>query len=320
MVNVSPSVVHRLWRQFQTTDSASRRFSQGRPTATTSADDRYVTLCARRNRTSTPTLLRSSLAAATGSFVSALTVLRRLHEGGLYGRRPAICAPLTSRHRRDRLQWARQHVHWTPDQWWAVLFTNESSFSLEIDSSYLIWRELGTRYHPSNIRERDAYGRGRVCVWDGISLGGRTYIHVFPRENVNAQVYRDDILDAYVRPYAGTIGDVFLLQDDNARPHRVRIVDDYLLQETIIRTAWRARSPDLNPIEDSWDVLKRRLAALNPSTQTLATALKEQWLSLIMKLIDRIIETITHRSYTEILRNSFEMSKVNNFSCDKNMP
>ncbi|GBM11377.1 hypothetical protein AVEN_13597-1 [Araneus ventricosus] len=166
-INLSPSVVHRLSQQFLTTNSASRRFSQGRPTATTSADDRYLSLCARRNRTATPTQLRSSLDAATGWLVSTSIVRRRLHEGDLYARQPAICVPLASRHRRERLRWAHQHVIWTPDQWRiVVLFTDESRFSLQSDSRcYLIWREPGTRYHPSNIRERDAYGEGSVCVW-----------------------------------------------------------------------------------------------------------------------------------------------------------
>ena len=94
----------------------SRRLSQGRPTATTSADDQYLTLCARKNRSATPNLLRSSLAAAYGRLVSTSTVRRRLEEGGLYARWPSICVPRTSRHRRDRLQWARQLIHWTPEQ------------------------------------------------------------------------------------------------------------------------------------------------------------------------------------------------------------
>ncbi|KFM75462.1 hypothetical protein X975_23465, partial [Stegodyphus mimosarum] len=66
----------------------------------------------------------------------------------------------------------------------------------------------------------------------------------FQGGTVNAQVYRDDILDAYVRPYVGAIGDAFLLQEDNARPHRACIVDDYLQQERIMRMEWQARSPD----------------------------------------------------------------------------
>ena len=80
-------------------------------------------------------------------------------------------------------------------------------------------------------------------------MGGRPDLHEFPKGTENAEVYRDDILDAYVRPYAGAIGDAFLLQDDNARPHRARIVDDYLQQETIILMKCPAQSPDLNPIE-----------------------------------------------------------------------
>ncbi|GBM32925.1 Transposable element Tcb1 transposase [Araneus ventricosus] len=298
-LNVSPSVVRRLWKQFLTADSASRKFSQGRPTATTSDDDRCLSLCARRNRTATPTQLRSSLAAATGRLVSMTTVHRRLHEGGLCARQPAICVPLTSRHGRERLRWAHQHVHWTPDHWRAILFTDESRLSLQSDSRcYLIWREPGTRYHPSNIRERDAYGGGRVCVWGGISLGGRTDLHVFPRGTVNAQAYTDDIRDSYVLSYAGAIGDYFLLQDDNARRHRARIVDDYLQQETIQHMVWPVRSPSLNHFAHVWDALGRRLSALNPPPQTLATlatALREQWLSLPTELIDSIIDSITHR-------------------------
>ncbi|GFV67557.1 transposable element Tcb1 transposase [Trichonephila clavipes] len=56
--NVSPSVIHRFWQQFLTTDSASKRFSQGRPRAITSADYRYLSLCTQRNDLNM-TLLRS---------------------------------------------------------------------------------------------------------------------------------------------------------------------------------------------------------------------------------------------------------------------
>ncbi|GFU90378.1 hypothetical protein TNCV_3123721 [Trichonephila clavipes] len=35
-------------------------------------------------------------------------------------------------------------------------------------------------------------------------------------------------LDPYVRPYAAAIGNDFILMDDNARPHRARIVEEYL--------------------------------------------------------------------------------------------
>ncbi|GFS59236.1 transposable element Tcb1 transposase [Trichonephila clavipes] len=47
---IAHSIVSRLCRQFQTTGTAIRGFSSGRPRGTTSADDRYIVLHARRNR------------------------------------------------------------------------------------------------------------------------------------------------------------------------------------------------------------------------------------------------------------------------------
>ncbi|GFX85737.1 hypothetical protein TNCV_2471391 [Trichonephila clavipes] len=52
-----------------------------------------------------------------------------------------------------------------------------------------------------------------------------------------------DGLDAYVHLYAGAVGDTFVLEEDNARPHRARIGDAYIEQKTIQRMQWSAESP-----------------------------------------------------------------------------
>ncbi|GFU77846.1 uncharacterized protein TNCV_1138541 [Trichonephila clavipes] len=52
-LNVSRSVVQRLWDQYQSEDSVSRRPVPGRPRATTPAEDRFLALSARRRRTTT---------------------------------------------------------------------------------------------------------------------------------------------------------------------------------------------------------------------------------------------------------------------------
>ena len=47
--------------------------------------------------------------------------------------------------------------------------------------------------------------------------------------------YRDEILHLVVRLFAAAIGPNFILMDDNARPHRAHVVQEYLQRETIER-------------------------------------------------------------------------------------
>lgn len=66
-------------------------------------------------------------------------------------------------------------------------------------------------------------------------LGSRTPLHVFDAGTVNAHRYRDEILEAYVRLFRGAFGPDFMFMDDNARPHRALIIDDFLEEENIRR-------------------------------------------------------------------------------------
>ncbi|GFT43493.1 HTH_Tnp_Tc3_2 domain-containing protein [Trichonephila clavipes] len=60
-VGVARSVVARLWNRFQETGNVRRRPGAGRPRTTTSTDDRYIQLTARRNRTENATQLQRQL-------------------------------------------------------------------------------------------------------------------------------------------------------------------------------------------------------------------------------------------------------------------
>ncbi|GFV12063.1 transposable element Tcb1 transposase [Trichonephila clavipes] len=165
---IAHSIVSRLWRQFKITGTAIRGFSSGHSRGTTPADDRYIVLQARRNRWQTAGEIARHTTQSTGRPISLLTVARRLHGGGLFARRPVRCVPLTPAHRRRHSLWCREHRNWRDNEWGRVLFTDESRFSLSSDSHrILIWREWGSRNHPSNIIERDRSIRecyGRRCV------------------------------------------------------------------------------------------------------------------------------------------------------------
>ncbi len=47
--------------------------------------------------------------------------------------------------------------------------------------------------------------------------------------NLNAARYRDEIFEPVALPYLQNLGPYAILQDDNARPHRASIIDNFLL-------------------------------------------------------------------------------------------
>ncbi|GFU14424.1 transposable element Tcb1 transposase [Trichonephila clavipes] len=99
-------------------------------------------------------------------------------------------------------------------------------------------------------------------IWGRIILGSRTDLHV-QSVTMTGHIYRDVILEQHVRLFRGVMGVEFLFMDDNARPHRVNIVDECLQSENITRMDWPAYSPDLNPIKHVWVMLDRRIADRN---------------------------------------------------------
>ncbi|GFX59133.1 tyrosine decarboxylase [Trichonephila clavipes] len=214
-VGVARSVVARLWNRLQETGNVRRRPGAGRPRATTSTDDRYIQLTARRNRTENATQLQRQLLLATGRRVSSQTVRNRLHEGGLYARRPMVCIPLTPCPRAARRRWAAEHRDWKQHDWSQVLFTDESLFSPECDTRrVLVWRDRGTRNNPAFVRERSQYRRAGWMVWGGISIGGRTDLHI--------------------------------IRNGTLTGRSARLVETMLEAETIQRMELPACSPDLN--------------------------------------------------------------------------
>ena len=57
-------------------------------------------------------------------------------------------------------------------------------------------------------------------------MTGRTELHIC-QENVTGH-YKDDVFQPIVVPHAARHGNAVIFQDDNARAHRARVVQDHL--------------------------------------------------------------------------------------------
>lgn len=305
-LNISRFSVRRMYQRFQETGGYIRRCGSGRKRCTAERDDRFIVTRSLRNRFSNAVELQQQLRSARGTSVSVSTVRRRLREKKIAAYRPAKGPKLTAHHRRDRLQFAREHHDWSLEQWRTVLFSDETRVSLFCnDGRRRVYRRQGERFAQSCFEESVEYGGGSCMFWGGMSIDGKTELVCVSQTgggrgqgSLNASRYVTEILEEHVVPYAGFVGDGFMLMQDNARCHTAYIVRDYLQEVEIPVMQWPARSPDLNPIEHLWDDVKRRVRARDPAPTTLQEledAVVEEWENLPQERVVTLVRSMKDR-------------------------
>lgn len=297
-LQVSHSVIICLRERFQATGRVQERHRTGRPKKTTERENRYITRQAVQQRKSTANTIKRRLRTATNTTVSSQTIRNRLHDARLRARRPVRKPMLTRNQKANRRAWCTAHMRWTRAQWRHVLFTDESRFCVVPDDGReRVWRRPGEELEPNAVHEVVPYGGGSVMVWGGISRHHRTPLyHV--HGNLTGQRYLQEILQPLVVPALQHIGPASVLQDDNATPHRSRAVNAFVQQAGINRMVWPANSPDLNPIEQLWAELGRRVMENHPlpdNRQQLLGWLQQEWDDIPQAFIARLINTMRQR-------------------------
>ena len=156
--NVHLSTITRLRERFRTTGRTEDHPRSGRPRCTTQRQDQYLTLTHLRDRFRPATVTAATTRGRRNRRISSQTVRNRLHERGLYARRPYTGSVLTPRHRHARLLWAAAHQRWRRNQWNQIVFSDESRFSLFFaDGRTRIFRRRGERYANCCVRQIDRF-------------------------------------------------------------------------------------------------------------------------------------------------------------------
>jgi len=297
-LGVSHSVISRLWHRHLATGRLQDRPRSGRPKKTTNREDRYITRQAIQNRWAPSSFIRQQLRAYSNVNVSLQTIRNRLHAANIRSYRPAVRRRLTPDHRRQRRAFCRRHGRWNRRQWAQVLFSDESRFCLfSNDGRRNVWRRRGERYLDCTVRETVSFGGGSVMVWGAFSLHHRSPLyHV--QGNLTGVRYRDEILARLVVPTLQLIGPGAILQDDNARPHRAGVANNFVQAAQINRMDWPSNSPDLNPIEHVWDELDRRVRRNHPApanANQLLQMLQAEWQGLPQAFFTKLINSMRTR-------------------------
>lgn len=232
--------------------------------------------------------------------LSDRTVRNRLRAAGLRSRRVIKRPLLTDQHRRFRLAWCLARRGWNLRTWQRIHWSDESRFLLHVtDGRVRVWRLKNTAYTPRNVRPTVPYGGGSVMIWGCISHDCKLDL-VTIRGNLTGELYIRNVLEPVVVPHFDNhpLATRPQFMDDNARPHRSRAVTAYLQNNAVTTLPWPAMSPDLNPLEHIWDILGRRIQALDPPVQNLReleAALHREWGQLPREQIRRMTGGMRHR-------------------------
>lgn len=297
VLGTTPSTVLRVLRRFREHNTYRRLPGSGHRRCTLARDDRYLTMVILRDRHLTAVEAINHLEQVRNANISDWTARRRLREVNLTSRKPATGLQLELHHKRARLNFAREHVEWTEEQWSQVLYTDESRFNRSSpDGRESVWRRPGERYSACAMSLRTAYGGGSVMVWCGISFDGRTDLVFVENGSLTAPRYIEEILLPLDIPYVPHIGENFVLMHENARAHVARCVLRFLEETEIVTLEWPARSPDLNLIEHMWDMLGRRVCRRVFNTlDEVRAALVEEWNAIQQEYIRTIILSMPAR-------------------------
>jgi transposase len=161
---------------------------------------------------------------------------------------------LTFDDKQRRVQWAKQHEN---ENFTRTIFTDEASFQL-FRNTVRRWSKC-----PNDEIKPTPKNRQKVHVWGAISANGVLNCHTF-RCNLNGEYYVH-ILKNYLLPVAKRqFHRNWRLQQDNDPKHRSNICRQFIQDNVPELLDWPSNSPDVNPIENIWSIVKRKVEKRKP--------------------------------------------------------
>ena len=181
-------------------------------------------------------------------------------------------------------------------KWETVLFADEKTFCLETGPRKA-WQETGNRRKREKLRHPK-----KIHVWGAIGYHVKAKLYIF-EGNMDGALYRKIIKSRlkeravrYSPDCPSRLRGNWKFVQDNDPKHTARVSSQTL--ENILGTRilpHPPNSPDLNPIEDIWSHLDRKLKASKvTSIQGLKRFLNKEWESLSWN-IRKSVESMPRR-------------------------
>src|SRR5579871_724046 len=216
-------------------------------------------------------------------------IRRRLNEQGLYKLQPLKKLLLLDSHRDNRLEWAKKNKK---TDWSKIIFTDETTIS-QFSKPKKVWRYKGEKVKALTVKHST-----KVHVYRCFSEKSFGNIYCFT-ENLNSEllyiIYKKTLLSS-ARKFFGEDDNNWKLQEDNDPKHTSGKVQNWKDENDIKRIFWLSQSPDLNPMENVWAILKANVSNYKPiSTKNLIKIIKKEWRKLDRIFAENLVLSMKNR-------------------------
>ena len=304
-INIPKSTVGNIVKRFKVSGSSEAGKHTGRKRVTTRRED----LLLKRAVMKHPSMSSLELKIECQSKASPQTIRRRLvKEFGLRSRRPARKPLLNRAQRLKRLAFCQKHRQWTATEWSKVMFSDESTFCQFGSFVNLVRRPLKTRFLPKYTVATVKHSP-KVMLWGCFSATGRGSLYFVPQnQTVNGAEYLNILQTKLVD--AMKIHRCEIFQQDSAPAHVCKNVKNWFSSNGIEVLEWPGNSPDLNPIENLWQIMKRKVRQHSPrNMQELIFYIKRVWcLNVTQDMCKRLVESMPRR-INSVIKCKGNMSK-----------
>ena len=261
---------------------------QGRKRKTSEREDQDIISLAKRQRSSTLADISISM-SKKGTDISSTTVRCRLNDQGLYKLKPLLKPLLSDINTINRLKWAKANKN---TDWSQVIFTDETTIS-QFGKPKQVWRKKGEIIKAPSVKHSI-----KVHVYGCFSEKGFGNIYCFTK-NLDSQqlciIYKTTLLSS-ARKLFGKDNHSWILQEDNDPKHRSKKAEEWRDKNQVKRISWPSQSPDLNPIENVWSVLKANVSNYKPtSAKELINIIKKEWKKLDIVFAQNLVPSMKNR-------------------------